>query len=85
MWRGGDAEQLLPSGHGWVVDSLDVDVVPAHHDVTDLIVLLRIGHLSNPHTPVSQRQWRSRWIFLAFFLFYPFIKLKRIPEDKHAS
>lgn len=46
-WSGGDAQQLVSLGHSGVVDCLDVDVVPRHHDVADLSVLLSICHLQN--------------------------------------
>lgn len=47
VWCGGDAQQLLSFSHSGVVDCLDVDVVPRHHDVTDLGVLLCVCHLPN--------------------------------------
>lgn len=48
MMRGGsDAQQLLSFRHSGVVNCLDIDVVTAHHDVTDFRVLLCISHLQN--------------------------------------
>lgn len=49
MRCGGYAQQLLPFSHSGVVNSLDVDVVARHHDVTDLGVLFCICHLRNGH------------------------------------
>lgn len=42
---GGNAEQLLSSRHGGVVDGLNVDVITRQHDVTDRSVFLGVGHL----------------------------------------
>lgn len=43
---GGNPQELLPARHRWVVDGLDVDVVPAHQFVTDFRVFSSIGDLS---------------------------------------
>lgn len=45
VWCGSDAQQLLPFGYSRVVDSLYVDVVTRHHDVTDPCVFFCISHL----------------------------------------
>lgn len=42
-----DTQELLSPGYGGIVDGLNVNVVPAHHDVTHLCVFLSIRHLDN--------------------------------------
>lgn len=42
-----DTQKLLSPSYGGIVDGLNVNVVPAHHDVTHLCVFLSIRHLDN--------------------------------------
>lgn len=50
--RGSQTQQLLPAGHGGVVDGLDVDVVTLQQDVTHLRVQLCVANLRQEHDTV---------------------------------
>lgn len=42
-----DTEELVSPGYSGIVDGLNVNAVPAHHEVTHLCVFLSIRHLDN--------------------------------------
>lgn len=42
-----NTQKLVSSGYSGIVDGLNVNVVPAHHEVTHLCVFLSIRHLDN--------------------------------------
>lgn len=42
-----NAQKLLSPGYSGIVDGLNVDVVPAHHEVTHLRVFLSVRYLDN--------------------------------------
>ena len=41
----GNPQELLPTRHCWVINGLDVDIMPGHQLITDFCVLSSIGNL----------------------------------------
>lgn len=59
------AQQLLTTGHGGVVDGLHVDVVSLQQTVTHSCVQLGVAHLRQDHGKVSvnaKKVWQLLWL-----------------------